>query len=323
MSNLAYFEGAFQDASPALKQELLTSFLETKHSANTRRAYEKDLRLFFGAIAPERELNEILIWEFLSLPTPKAVQIVLYFKAREKARGLADATIERRVSAVKALVSHARVIGLTTITLEDVRSAKIERYRDTTGVGIVTYRQILQAVDTSTLKGKRDFAILLLLWGNALRRNEVTGCDICDLDRANRRLRILGKGKSRQEWVGLGRDATDAIVDWLDARGETSPVAPLFVGLDRGHTPGRLNGSSIYRIVRSYSQAAGIEKMMSPHRVRHSAITAALDASDSDYRKVQRLSRHADIRTLQIYDDNRQGHQQEMTELLEDALWKD
>lgn len=323
MSNLAYFEGAFQDASPVFRQELLTSFLESKHSVNTRRAYEKDLRLFFGAIAPDRELSEILIREFLSLSTPKAAQIVLYFKTREKARGLAEATIERRVSAVKALVSHARVIGLTTITLEDVRSAKIERYRDTTGVGIETYRRILLAVDTSTLKGKRDFAILLLLWGNALRRNEVTGCDICDFDRTNRRLRILGKGKSRHEWVGLGRDATDALVDWLDIRDESNPAAPLFVGLDKAHAPGRLNGSSIYRIVRSYSEATGLEKVMSPHRVRHSSITAALDASDSDYRKVQRLSRHADIRTLQIYDDNRQGHQQEMTDLLEDALWKD
>ena len=320
MSNLAYFEGVFQSHSPALKKEILDSFLETKHKPNTRRAYEKDLRLFFKAIAPDRELNEILIREFLGLPTPKAVQLVLYFKHQEKARGLSDATIERRVSAVKALVSHARIIGLTTITLEDVRSVKIERYRDTTGVDVEVYRQILQAVDTSTLKGKRDNAILRLLWTNALRRNEVVGCDICDFDGEGQRLRILGKGKSNLEWVDLASGTSAAIVRWLDARGEANPGAPLFVGLDKAHSPGRLAGSSVYRIVRSYSQDAGVEKVMSPHRVRHSAITAALDASDSDYRKVQRLSRHADIRTLQIYDDNRQGHQGEMSNLLEDAL---
>ncbi|WP_264319867.1 tyrosine-type recombinase/integrase [Zarconia navalis] len=303
-----------------MKRELLTSFLESKHKPNTRRAYEKDLRLFFKALAPDRELTEILIREFLSLPTPKAVQLVVCFKMHQKARGLSDATVERRVSAVKALVYHARAIGLTAITLEDVRSVKIERYRDTTGVDVEVYRQILQTVDTSTLKGKRDSAILRLLWTNALRRNEVVGCDICDFDRTNGRLQILGKGKSNREWVDLARGTSHAIANWLDARETTRPSDPLFVGLDKAHSPGRLAGSSVYRIVRAYSKQAGVEKVMSPHRVRHSAITAALDASNSDYRKVQRLSRHADIRTLQIYDDNRQGHQQEMTDLLEEAL---
>jgi integrase/recombinase XerC len=52
------------------------------------------------------------------------------------------------------------------------------------------------------------------------------------------------------------------------------------------------------------------------HRVRHSAITAALDATDGNIRKVQKLSRHADPRTLMIYDDNRNKDLWEMSELL-------
>ncbi|MBD2207618.1 hypothetical protein H6G33_35395 [Calothrix sp. FACHB-1219] len=59
---------------------------------------------------------------------------------------------------------------------------------------------------------------------------------------------------------------------------------------------------------------------MSPHRIRHSAITAALDATDGNLRKVQKLSRHAKIDTLLIYDDNRSNDQQELSDLLGDMV---
>jgi integrase/recombinase XerC len=66
--------------------------------------------------------------------------------------------------------------------------------------------------------------------------------------------------------------------------------------------------------------AANIPKKMSPHRIRHSAITAALDATDGNIRKVQKLSRHQDINTVMTYDDNRNNHQDEMSQLLDDLV---
>jgi len=65
-----------------------------------------------------------------------------------------------------------------------------------------------------------------------------------------------------------------------------------------------------------YSEKAGIKKQMSPHRIRHSAITAALDATDGDVRKVQKLSRHRNLNTVMIYD-NRGRDQQDVTQLLD------
>jgi integrase/recombinase XerC len=59
---------------------------------------------------------------------------------------------------------------------------------------------------------------------------------------------------------------------------------------------------------------------MSPHRIRHSSITTALDKSDGDVRKVQKLSRHKNLNTLMIYDDNRNHDQLELSELLEEDL---
>ncbi|MBD0266148.1 MAG: tyrosine-type recombinase/integrase, partial [Tolypothrix sp. Co-bin9] len=79
-------------------------------------------------------------------------------------------------------------------------------------------------------------------------------------------------------------------------------------------------GEAIRYTVDKLSQKAGIAKKMSPHRVRHSAITAALDATDGNIRKVQKLSRHADPRTLMIYDDNRAKDQEELSEILADMV---
>ena len=59
---------------------------------------------------------------------------------------------------------------------------------------------------------------------------------------------------------------------------------------------------------------------MSPHRIRHSSITAALDATDGNIRKVQKLSRHANINTLMTYDDNRVNYQEKITQILDDLV---
>ena len=59
---------------------------------------------------------------------------------------------------------------------------------------------------------------------------------------------------------------------------------------------------------------------MSPHRIRHSAITAALDATNGNVRKVQKLSRHKKLDTLMLYDDNRTNMQGEISSLLGDLI---
>lgn len=65
---------------------------------------------------------------------------------------------------------------------------------------------------------------------------------------------------------------------------------------------------------------AGVEKHMSPHRVRHSSITAALDATNGDVRTVQQLSGHADLNVIRRYDDNRKGLQKKVSNLLSDLV---
>ncbi len=178
---------------------------------------------------------------------------------------------------------------------------------------------MLQIPDRSTIKGIRDYAILRLLWDNALRRNEICSLDVGDFDKSGR-LSILGKGKIQKSQIDLSPATTIAISQWLAAKGNYRPDNPLFSSLDRRSQGHRLDGSTIYRLVREFSEAAGIDKIVSPHRIRHSAITAYLDASDGNIRAAQGLSRHANLNTLTRYDDNRHKYQAIATNTLADLV---
>lgn len=302
--------------SSLIKQDLLTDLLASKRSKRTRHAYSKDLSNFFQTIAQSEPTPE-MVGYFLRLEQVEAVALVSQYKGKLIERGLKEATVNRRLSAIKALVRYGRQLGKCHFTLEEVKSEKVKKYRDTTGISQTHYHKLLIEIDQSTLKGVRDYALLRLLWDNALRRGEVESSNIGDFDANAKTLQILGKGRGTEmEIISLANCTVNALSTWLTQRNEWNAQAPLFIALGHIHRGHRLTGSAMYWIVDRYCKQAGIKKQMSPHRIRHSAITAALDATDGNVRKVQKLSRHSQIETLLVYDDNRHNDQLEISEIL-------
>lgn len=316
--------------------DVIDLLLREKRSPGTRREYKKDLNKFFQAIANSKP-NPDLVLEFLHLKQQKAVRLVLNYKVQLIEQGLAEATINRRLAAIKALTAQGRKLGVCNYTLSDVKPEKISAYRDTSGVDKDTFMRVLSIPDTlqdaiysqrCQIKAVRDYALLRLLWGNALRRGEISKTNIDDFDAQKQTLSILGKGRGRQKQIiSLSRQTTIAISAWLEVRGQTTSFAelskgdaPLFIAVDNAHYGQRLKGNGIYRIVSQLCKQAGIDKKMSPHRIRHGSITAALDATNGNIRKVQKLSRHKDINTVMTYDDNRTNSQGELSQLLDDLV---
>jgi integrase/recombinase XerC len=124
--------------------DVLASLLSDKRSPNTRCAYAKDLRDFFrfvaGALSPTPEV----VKEFLGLDSFAALSLVLEYKAHLRSqRGLAEATVNRRLSAIKSLVRLGNQLGQCSYTLSEVKGDKVVRYRDTTGVSQDVYRKLL------------------------------------------------------------------------------------------------------------------------------------------------------------------------------------
>lgn len=298
--------------SPSIDWErVLGDWLATKRSPHTRRVYQKDIQNFLADI-------DLELGRFLSLDRHGAFELVSRYKGELIKNNLKSATINRRLAAIKSLVAFSYNCGHCEFMLEAVKGEKLSAYRDTSGVDSETFKRVLEGIDRGSLKGLRDYVLLLLLWSNALRRSEVSKANISDFDPVTKTLRIFGKGRgNNSEIVSLGTGTVTAIEAWLSARGEHDPDKALFVSVNLGYREGRLSTQAIYNIVKERCQAAGINKTMSPHRVRHSAITAALEATGGDVRRVQKLSRHSSLNTLLIYDDNRKNHQGEVTDLLD------
>lgn len=299
--------------------DLVSELVGAKRSPATRREYRKDLDGFFSFFCG-RPADSEAIAAFLGLGKNGATAAAVQFKRSLLSRNLAPATINRRIAALKSLVRLAENLGRIDWNLSGIASEKAQVYRDTSGISRQEFQKVLVGCDRDSLQGLRDYAILCLLWANALRRGELVATNIEDFDADSRALWIRGKGRAQKEKVDLSRQTTDAILGWLRSRKCLDASQPLFCALDRSSYGRRLSGESIYSIVGARCKEAGISKRMSPHRIRHSAITAALDMTDGNLRKVQRLSRHKKIETLLIYDDNRQQMQLELSEMLSEFL---
>ena len=317
-SNLVLLNSRLSHLSPVPPstdwERVLADWLNTKRSPHTQRVYQKDIDNFLA------DLN-LELGKFLSLDRHKAFEIVSRYKGDLLQKGLKSATINRRLAAIKSLVAFSYNCGHSDFMLESVKGEKLSAYRDTSGVDPETFKRVLSGIDRTSLKGIRDYALMMLLWSNALRRSEVSKASIADFDPVAKTLRIFGKGRGNQsEIISLGSGTVTAIESWLEARGEHDPDKALFVSVNLGYREGRLSTQGIYNIVSERCQSAGITKTMSPHRIRHSSITAALEATNGDVRRVQKLSRHSSLNTLLIYDDNRKNHQGEVTNLLDSLV---
>lgn len=302
------------------QRDIYNEMLQHRRSRHTRRSYATDIKDFFNYFGskPSSESTQ----EFVSLSKIEATGLVLKWKTHLKDRGLKETSIARKIGSMKALVKYFNDIGVCdwVLTAEALTCKRIEKHRDTSGLPATEIQKILSFPDRGTFKGKRDYAMLKLLWGNGLRRAEVVAIDIEDIDFSDRLLWILGKGKSEKIKVFMNKSTTSALKEWVDARinRDSSCSGPLFISVGGRSRGTRLTDQSVYDLVIRTSKAAGTSKVISPHQIRHSAITRALDLTAGDVRKVQKFSRHKNLNTLMIYDDSRLQLQAEISDLLED-----
>jgi integrase/recombinase XerC len=307
-----------QGLEPAIGyRELVEDFLASK-SPNTLDAYRRDLcdfQRFLGADSGE-EATRIL----LANGPGQANLLALRYKTSLAERGLSPRTTNRRLSALRSLVSLARRFGLVTWTLE-VDGVKVRAVKDTRGPGLDAVKRILRLIDGDDPKSRRDRAIVHLAYVLGLRRGEIAGLDVSDVDIAGQVVWVRGKGKAEDEDLTLPFPTRRILADLLEVRGSTD--GPLFVNFDRaGKAPGgRLSGTSIYRLVRDLGIKVGVRTW--PHALRHTSITTAMRvAQESGYglETVQDFSRHADIRTVLIYRDRERDYQGEIANLLANEI---
>ncbi len=201
--------------------------------------------------------------------------------------------------------------GLITWSIEIPRR-QAKAYKDTKGCGAEAVEAaIIRLAGEDTPIAARDEAIIRLLWGLGLRRGEVARLELRHVDLRAKKLTILGKGRHEPERLDLTPKQLEALKRWLDHRG-TKPGA-LFWNFSRSGAAKQLTDQGIWRITRRHGLGRA-------HGVRHASITQALEKTGGDVRTAMRFSRHKDLNTLMIYDDNRRDGARKISEALEENI---
>jgi site-specific recombinase XerD len=268
----------------------------------TRRAYQSDLEdfcKFVGLSAAE---------EFRSVTRSH----VLAWRAQLEQRGLAGASIRRKLAALASLFDHLlesnAVAGGNPV--HGVKRPRIETNEGKTpALGDHQAKALLDAPDPDTLKGKRDRAILAVLLYHGIRREEAAQLMVADIKerRGIKHLQIHGKG-GKLRFLPLHPVAAERIYAYLEMSGHqlVDVKAPLFMPLRGRSTGGGISANGIYTVVGHYAKVAGIEVAgLGVHGLRATAATNALE-HEADIAKVQVWLGHANISTTRIYDRRQQ-----------------
>ncbi|MBI4934533.1 MAG: tyrosine-type recombinase/integrase [Actinobacteria bacterium] len=258
----------------------LSGFL-AGYSGLTRQAYGLDLRLYASWVTDAgMRLFEV-----------RRAHIESFARDME-AHGRARATIARRLGTIVCFYRYAEQEGLIEHSpAVHVRRPKMDYESHAIGLDRNEIGAMLVAAG---LAGARDHALISLLALNGLRVSEAIGARIEDLalERGHRTLTVLRKG---------GKTVTMPLAP-RTARAIDLVVGERFEGnILYGNDGGVLDRHAAARIVRRIGKAAGINKHIGPHTLRHGFITAALDAG-VPLRDVQEAASHADPRTTMRYD---------------------
>lgn len=159
-------------------------------------------------------------------------------------------------------------------------------------------KRLLSLPDIRSRKGIRDKALLELLYSTGIRRAELTGLNLYDLNVYDQTVRVLGKG-AKERMVPVGIIALKWLLKYIDRIRHPSNFKDpaLFIGFASGR---RLTKKILNLIVREYSQMSGIKKNITPHSFRHSFATHMLQ-NGANIRHIQELLGHASPETTQIY----------------------
>lgn len=277
-------------------ETILRALVDTKLAANTRKAYRKDAY----------QLLNWLVEQQINLVDLTQTDILNY--RRYLCENFAKASAARKLVVARRLLSEAVERNLIP-TNPAQHIAGIETEQETSHNALTKFqaRQLLEAVDLTTKQGKRDYALLLLLLKTGMRRSECASLRVGDLQQEYGHSLLLlrqTKGNKRRK-VKLAVEVKRALDEYTSACGLATqvPDAPLFIQFRRGDHPKpgtRVSEQLIQRIVEKYTAKAELGLRLTPHGLRATFVTLALEGG-AKLEQVQYAVGHADPRTTERY----------------------
>jgi integrase/recombinase XerC len=282
-------------------EKLIEQFLEHLRyernvSAHTLRNYESDLEQFTHFLAPDRKTKLPDVSEIDHL-TIREWMASLHSDQKKKS------SIARKLAALRTFFQFLVREGVLELNpAKLVSTPKLEK-KLPNHLSIEEAIRFIESPDLDTNLGKRDRAMLELMYATGVRVAELTTLNVADVDFQNQLIRVTGK-RRKQRIVPFGDPAGEAIRNYLGVREKFLFNAPVSKrdedALFLNYQGTRITTRSVGRMVEKYIRICAGMHNISPHALRHSFATHLLD-SGADLRDIQELLGHARLSTTQIY----------------------
>ncbi|MFC1930821.1 site-specific tyrosine recombinase/integron integrase [Chloroflexota bacterium] len=214
-------------------------------------------------------------------------------------QGVVKPSIARKLSAIRSFYRYLmREEVLAANPLEKASSPKLDKRLPSFLSAEETVR-LLEAPDLATPQGKRDRALLELLYASGLRVSELVSLNLEQVNLGTNEIRVWGKG-SKERMVLIGSPSAQSLQTYLNQG------RPELLGREKNSAlflnryGKRLPARRVQKILEKYARLAGIDKWVHPHLLRHTFATHLLDGG-ADLRVVQELLGHAQLSSTQIY----------------------
>ena len=247
-------------------------------SRNTVLAYRRDLELFDEFQKDHKDIQAI--YEYM------------------KKKGLSTRSQARVISSIRTYYKFCETKGMKIPSLNLLRPPKVKAALPKV-LTLEEFQKLFEASEVENpYKTARNQITLLLLFGLGCRVSELIGLNLQDFNETEGWLRVLGKG-GKERLVPLTQNLATELKSYLEqVRPKLAkPGSHSILMNDRGKRPSRVD---IWRWLAAWSEKAGFEETVNPHRFRHGCATALLEGG-ADLRSIQMLLGHSSIQTTQIY----------------------
>jgi site-specific recombinase XerD len=285
--------------------DFMAELLRLNRSPRTLEAYARDLEHFgayltHGTLEADREAKGTV---FPALRTASASEIRRYVLHLMTVRRYRVVAVRRNLSAMRTFYTFLRREGIRTDhPALDVELPKAEQRKPK----VLRLPEVAAMVKARVERPRgahlatRDRAMIEVLYGSGMRRAELAGLNLDDVDLGTRTALVTGKG-NKTRMVPLTEAAALAMRSYLTVRPASADRA-FFLG----KSAKRLSLRHIWQIVKDYAHQSGVDRA-SPHAMRHSFATHFIEGG-GDVSTLQKLLGHANLSTTQVYLDQSIAH---------------
>ncbi len=262
--------------------------LEKKYSSNTVKAYEADLVSFSNFILQEYEQKALLE---INYPQIRSWIIVLVNS------GLNNRSINRKISSLKAYYNFLlRTEQIDATPLAGHKSLKVKKSIQIP-FSASEVENVLDNIPANSFEGARDLAIITLFYSTGIRRTELIGIKLQDVNLRSKTLKVLGK-RNKERYLPLLPEICLKITAYLEFRSnDINTQDPHLFVTSNGV---KMYDSLVYRIINNYFSEASNKVKKSPHILRHSFATHLLNEG-ANLNAVKELLGHSSLAATQVY----------------------